>query len=137
MGEHEPKSAGLYRKSTGSNASTLARSKTHSLARAKRGEPDSLSASEEEDLKDRYYAYWERQKQVGKRLLQSPIFTCSDRRYNTRQMVLWLLGNSRIKFLGTTYHHYLGISVYFEVELRNQRSPSINAAFRRSIPYGA
>ena len=66
MGEHEPKSAGLYRKSTGSNASTLARSKTHSLARAKRGEPDSLSASEEEDLKDRYYAYWERQKQVGR-----------------------------------------------------------------------
>ena len=55
----EPKSAGLYRKASGSNVSTLARAKRGSGA-------ESLSASEEEDLKDRYYSYWERQKQVGK-----------------------------------------------------------------------
>ena len=54
--QREPKT-GLYRKASGSNVSTL--------ARAKRGEPEELSASEEEDLKDKYYSYWERQKQVG------------------------------------------------------------------------
>ena len=51
-------SSGLYRKAGGSNVSTL--------ARVKRGKLEELSASEEEDLKDKYYEYWERQKQVGK-----------------------------------------------------------------------
>ena len=66
----EPKSAGLYRKESGSNVSTL--------ARAKRGSgPESLSASEEEDLKDRYYSYWERQKQVGKQPIHFSYSKCS------------------------------------------------------------
>ena len=56
-GNREPNS-GLYRKAGGSNVSTL--------ARVKRGKLEELSASEEEDLKDKYYEYWERQKQVGK-----------------------------------------------------------------------
>ena len=66
----EPKSAGLYRKASGSNVSTLARAKRGSGA-------ESLSASEEEDLKDRYYSYWERQKQVGKESIQFNDSKCS------------------------------------------------------------
>ena len=74
---------GVYRKVSGSNVSSLARSQHGaSLARTKgRRNSESggtLSASEEEDLRDRYYAYWERQKQVGSTFSRVEIFIGSN-----------------------------------------------------------
>lgn len=110
---------GVYRKVSGSNVSSLARSQHGaSLARTKgRRNSESggtLSASEEEDLRDRYYAYWERQKQVGRR----DIFQGSG--------IYWVKSSR----LG---HHYLLSTIKWEVWMSQPGSGAASASAHQPV----